>query len=365
MAYSIARVFISAVALALVASCGNSGSGSDSGGGPAVDASKITPGCFEGGTTPELQIGSGFSGADWNDPHVLKVGAQYWMYASSNLGLTPSMPSPVQIYRFTSSDASNWTLDPATPVLTVSSGQWDKGGNETPAVVFFGGVYHMFWTGYPDPWPPSSGTAFDFRIGHAVSSDGIAWTKDASFLLGPSGDAGDFNQYIVAEPGPVVFNNTLYLYFTAVGADVALSNSLQTIGVITSSDGVVWTPPALAFKPDQTVYPRGSNWVGYSTPNAVVIGGMMHVFVDVANDHGNNTWTQEALHHAYSADGLSVWVQDGAPLRGLTDFAWTKREIRSPAAFLDGTTLRLYFAGDDLFSTGAWGIGQMTCSLAP
>jgi hypothetical protein len=69
-----------------------------------VDANKITPACFQGGTTPELQIGSGFSGADWNDPHVLKVGAEYWMYASSNMGFNPP-PTPVQIYRFTSSDA--------------------------------------------------------------------------------------------------------------------------------------------------------------------------------------------------------------------------------------------------------------------
>ncbi len=96
-----------------------------------------------------------------------------------------------------------------------------------------------------------------------------------------------------------------------------------------------------------------------------MIDGKVHVFVDVANDHGNNTWTQEALHHAYSADGLSAWAQDPAPIRRLTDFAWTAREIRSPGAFLDGTTLRLYFAGDDLLNTNAWGIGQMTCSLAP
>ena len=311
---------------------------------------------------PEIKLGDGFAGADWNDPHVLKVGAQYWMYASSNMGFPPAAPSPVQIYRFTSSDAASWTLDPPAPVLTVAPSQWDQGGNETPAVLSFGGKYHMFWTGYPDAWPNLDAT--HFRIGHAVSSDGLAWTKDASFLIGPSGVSGDFAQFIVAEPGPVVFNGKLYLYFTAVGVDSGLAASLQMVGVITSTDGVSWNAPALAFKPDQTVYPRGSNWVGYSTPNAAVIDGKVHVFVDVANDHGNNTWTQEALHHAYSADGLTGWVQDAAPLRRLTDFSWTKREIRSGAAFLDGTTLRLYFAGDDLMGTGAWGIGEITCSLA-
>jgi predicted GH43/DUF377 family glycosyl hydrolase len=361
-AVSLPRTFACAVAaavLALAASCSGGGSGMSS--GPALDASKLTPTCFQGGTAPELQIGSGFPNADWNDPHVLKVGGEYWMYASSNLGLSVPAPNPVQIYRFTSTDAATWTLNPTAPVLTVANGQWDQGGNETPAVVFFGGKYHMFWTGYPDAWPNLN--ALNFRIGHATSTDGIAWTKDANPLLAPSG-AMDFRQYIVGEPGPVVFNNMLYLYFTAVGVDAGLAASLQVVGVMTSTDGAAWSTPALAFKPDQSVYPRASNWVGYSTPNAVVIDGKVHVFVDVANDHGvSNGWTQEALHHASSADGLSGWAQDPAPIRTLTDFAWTEREIRSPAAFLDGTTLRLYFAGDDL--PNAWGIGQITCTLAP
>ncbi|MDH5536530.1 MAG: hypothetical protein OEZ08_13305, partial [Betaproteobacteria bacterium] len=357
----IACAAAAAVALGLVASCGG-GSTADSAAGPAVDASRITPACFQGGTAPDLQLGDGFAGADWNDPHVFKVGGQYWMYASSNLGFPPTPASPVQIYRHTSTDATNWTLDPTTPVLAVTAGQWDEGSNETPAVVFFGGKYHMFWTGYPDAWPALD--ALNFRIGHATSTDGISWTKDASYVLGPSGVPGDFAEYIVGEPGPVVFNDTLYLYFTAVGVDAALGANLQVVGVIRSADGIAWSAPALAFKPDQAVYPRAANWVGYSTPNAVVIAGKVHVFVDVANDHGDNTWTQEALHHAYSTDGLTGWTQDAAPIRRLTDFTWTQREIRSPAALLDGTTLRLYFAGDDLLNTNAWGIGQMTCSLA-
>jgi hypothetical protein len=351
----------SAAAVGLAVACSGGGSTSDTASGPIVDASKITPACFQGGTAPEVKLGDGFAIADWNDPHVLKVGSQYWMYASSNMGFPPAAASPVQIYRFTSSDAVSWALDPAGPVLTVANGQWDQGGNETPAVVFFGGKYHMFWTGYPDAWPNLVAT--NFRIGHATSPDGIAWTKDAAPLLGPSG-ASDFRQALVGEPGPVVFNNTLYLYFTAVGPDNTVTPpSLQVVGVMTF-DGATWSNPVLAFKPDQTVYPRSANWVGYSTPNAVVIAGKVHVFVDVAND-GSGMWIQQALHHAYSSDGLTGWTQDPTPIRGLADFTWTKREIRSPDALLDGTTLRLYFAGDDLGGTNAWGVGQMTCSLAP
>jgi len=354
------RIACTATVLALVASCDSGYSTDDL--IVTIDPGRIGPSCFTGGDTPEIQLGDGFAGADWNDPHVIPTSAQYWLYASSNLGFA-APPSPVQIYRFTSTDAATWTLDPATPVLTVAAGEWDQGGNETPAVVYFGGQYHMFWTGYPDAWPGL--VAANFRIGHATSGDGISWNKDASFLLGPSGVTGDFAQFIVGEPGPVVFNDKLYLYFTAVGYDAGLGAGLQTIGVMTSADGSTWSAPVQAFKPDQAVYPRNANWVGYSTPNAVVIMDQVHLFFDVANDHGDDTWTQEALHHAWSADGITNWTQDPAPLRRLTDFAWTAREIRSPSALYDGMLrLRLYFAGDDLFNTGAWGIGQMTCSLA-
>ena len=79
---------------------------------------------------------------------------------------------------------------------------------------------------------------------------------------------------------------------------------------------------------------------------------------------GSSSWPRERRPAgALSADGLTGWTQDPGPLRRLADFTWTKREIRSVAALLDDTTLRLYFAGDDL--PNAWGIGQITCSLAP
>src|SRR3974390_2994925 len=58
MAYSHAGAL--AVVLALAACGGGSGGGSY---GPTIDASRITPGCFQGGATPELQIGTGFQDA--------------------------------------------------------------------------------------------------------------------------------------------------------------------------------------------------------------------------------------------------------------------------------------------------------------
>jgi len=97
-----------------------------------------------------------------------------------------------------------------------------------------------------------------------------------------------------------------------------------------------------------------------------VINGQVHLFFDVANDHGNNTWQQVQLQHAVSADGLTGWTLDSSPIRSMGNPAWTAAEIRSPDALLDGSTLRLYFAGTEstVYPYGL-DIGMMTCNPAP
>jgi predicted GH43/DUF377 family glycosyl hydrolase len=335
--------------------------------GPALDPSKLVPSCFSGGSSPILHYGatataaSLLAGATWNDPSVLLVDGQFWMYASANKGL---MGPAVEIYRMLSPDGDHWTLDPTVPVLREgSANDWDAGGTETPDVVEFQGNYHLFYTGYHPAWGTES--ASDFRIGHATSPDGVTWTKDPTYVLGPTGNLSDFDGDVVGEPGSVVVDGQLRVYFTAVGLSAMVANqSLQVIGVITSQDGKTWSSPQVAFNPDQTLYPRSAHWVGYSTPNAKVIAGAVHVFHDVANDYGDDMWTQVRLQHAASTDGLSGFVQDTAPIHKNTDFSWTLREIRSPAALLDGTLLHVFFAGDNaLVDATTLGIGHMTCPL--
>jgi hypothetical protein len=53
------------------------------------------------------------------------------------------------------------------------------------------------------------------------------------------------------------------------------------------------------------------------------------------------------------------------PIRSAGDFAWAVDEVRSPDAFLDGTTLRLYAAGHELDGVPPehLAIGMMTCDL--
>lgn len=323
-------------------------------GGSGIDYSRLQPSCFSAAADPILKSGDLMTGSAWNDPHVLKVGSQYFMYLSSGSG------GDIRVYRLVSSDLSSWSLSPSTPVFQKSSSgsAWDSEATETPGVVQFNGTYYLFYTGYSD-----FNNVGTFRIGYATSTDGVTWTRASSSALiaptDPSGAPnGDFHQYLVGEPAPVVFNGKIHLYFTAVGVDMGLGTTLQTLGLVTSSDGAAWSAPQKVLTPDQALYPRASGWVGYSTPHAAVLNSQMHLFFDVVNETGS--WTQVKLHHAVSTDGVSSWTQDSQALLDHSQFTWTSREIRSPAVLLEGTKLYLWYAGDDGTTLG---LGRAVCDL--
>ncbi len=341
--------------MAGVGGAGMAGVGGAAGSG--IDPAAIGASCLSGGTKPIVRIGDQFPGAAWNDPSVMRVGETFVMYASAAAGFS----SPVQIYRLSSDDGLGWTIGPSAPVLPMGKpGEWDEGGVETPSVVQFDGKWHLFYTGY------KTNSAGEFRLGHATSEDGLVWTKDPSYLLGPSDPQASFYQYIVGEPGTVVLGDTLLVYFTAVGADLKLQTTLQVIGRITLAKGAAsWSAPELVLAPDQAIFPRKDGYVGFSTPAAALLGGEVHLFVDLGFQPGMD-YDQIALYHAHSPDGLSGWVFDPTPLRSKADFPWTQREIRAPWPLLSGTSLQLYFAGDNVLAAPAdFGIGRMDCSLAP
>ena len=128
------------------------------------DYSKLTPDCFSPyATTPIIGPGNEFFTVDngnnkristWGDPHVLKVGSQFIMYASSLPNdRADDTVEHIAVYRFTSDNGINWTLSPTAPVLErTGAATWDADGVETPSVVFYQNEYHMFYTSYPSDY---------------------------------------------------------------------------------------------------------------------------------------------------------------------------------------------------------------------
>ncbi len=337
----------------------------------SIDFSKLTAACFviDPGS-PIISSGDFFTDSHWNDPHNLHIGENHVMYASS-----PTDPSinDAGIYRLLSSDGTNWELNPSSPMLTKTASGWSSKAVETPAVIYFNGQYHMFYTAY------NTNISTQYRIGHATSCDGTSWVADSDYLLAPGSTRGgvvtDFDYNIVAEPGPVVFNGKLYLYFTAMGyhndvddIDSTPGSQVESIGVITSTDGSSWTSPQMAFRPDTGIYPRhdgvDNTFLGFSTPHAVVLDGKVVVFYDVINEKGG--WRQVELNYSYSSDGLTSWTHSPTGIYSRTDFTWADEEVRAPSVYLEGTTLHFWFAGHSLIPAPyTLAIGHATCDLTP
>jgi predicted GH43/DUF377 family glycosyl hydrolase len=290
---------------------------------------------------PVIKDGAFFPDAKWGDPSVISVNGTFIMYASAGKGISSG---DIDIYRFQSSDGISWEMTPNHAVLenaTEASAQ-DRKAVETPSVVVLNGIYHMFYTAYPKDFRDFKA----YKIMHATSADGITWTKDPAIILSPTNPNSntpnmDFNQWISAEPGAVVFNNQIYLYFAASGANQITQSDLFTIGLTTSSDGKTWSKPQMVLMPDQSIYPR-AKYQGYSTPGATVRNGKVELFFDVIEA---NPFHQFAIRRAVSSDGKTNWALDPSPLLTTKDYAWASGDVVSPAPLYVNDKLYMWFSG--------------------
>lgn len=345
----------------------------------APDYSKLKSDCFSPyATTPLIGPGNAFFTVDngnnkrastWGDPHVLKVNGQFIMYASSlpNDRANDTIEH-IAVYRLTSDNGINWTLNPTAPVFERPGGAtWDADGTETPSVVFYKNEYHMFYTSYPSDYS----AATTYRVGHAKSADGITWTRETPTtpLIAPTDPGGapdlTFNQYVTAEPGAVVFNDKIYLYYAATGSNTEANSTAEVIGLMTY-DGTTWSAQQEVMRPSQAVYPRLTSpyYKGFSTPAATVINNQVHLFVTavIQKDDQGVAYKHTKIHHAYSANGEDNWVQDTSAITDLADLSWHSYDIISPTALLDGKKVYLWHGGNNGSLSGL-GIGLMTCDL--
>jgi hypothetical protein len=335
------------------------------------DYTNLEPDCFAPYSTTPI-IGpqdTFFPGSTWGDPTVLKVGDEFIMYASSSIYTDSEDPSSswdqnIKIYRLTSPDGMDWSLNPTTAVFERSASGWDEKSTETPSVVYYQGKYHLFYTGYPAIF----NDALAYRIGHASSDDGITWTRETpedTALLGPSDPLNDtpqftFDQWIVAEPGAVVFNDKIYLYFAATGTNSEVNSTAEVVGLsIYDGENDTWSAQKEVMRADQTVYPRTDNIKGFSTPSATIIDGKVHLFVTVVTDDPYNHYK---VHHAYSVDGETDWVQDSTHIIEKTDLAWHEDDLIGPTALYDNKKVYLWYGGNQ-GTLDSLGIGLSICNL--
>ena len=275
----------------------------------------------------------------WADPTVIKVGDEYFLYASAMHGGI-STPEAINIYRFSSPDGYSWIMDPVAPVLEHVNGTYYEGGIETPNVVFFNGMYHMYNTVYLSNVPAL------FKISHATSPDGIAWTLDTSPILTPD-PAVDWMSEVIAEPGAVVKNDTLYLFYTAISDTGGVS-----IGLVRSLDGSAFFDTTQVVIIPNDIYPIDNGYLGLSTPDATLVGDTIYLFTDLVRTDTHTYWNQVGLQQFKSYGDINKWYYDTTHIHMASDFSWTDgnylSQLLGVTPLMDGNRLRLWYWGYDL-----------------
>ncbi|MFK8037306.1 MAG: hypothetical protein AB8B74_03365 [Crocinitomicaceae bacterium] len=279
----------------------------------------------------------------WADPTVLKVNNEYVMYASAMHGGI-STPQPISIYRFTSTDGYSWAMNPSTPVFEPVPGTYYEGGLETPNVVFFNGEYHMYNSVYLQNIPSL------FKISHATSPDGISWTIDNAPTLFPDPSTSWMSE-IVAEPGALVKDDTLYLFYTGISNSGAVS-----IGLVRSLNGSTFIDTTQVVTIPTNIYPANEGYIGLSTPDATLVGDTIYLFTDLVRIDTHTPWNQVGLHQFKSFGDINTWYHDTAAIHMSDDFTWTDgnylSQLLGATPVMDGNRLRIWYWGYDLAEIG-------------
>ena len=278
----------------------------------------------------------------WNDPCILQLNdSSYVMYLTTSVE-QPFNP-PVLPFRAVSSDGLSWNLSPNTQLLNATGTPFVS--IETPSVVHYKGIWHMYYTGI-------YGDNSSMAIGHATSTDGIIWEHDSTKnpVISPTGKIFSWRSYLVAEPGAIIINDKIYVYFSAMSSRFRREGNYppqkQVIGLAISNDGTYFSNYQVVLEQTE-LYSPSNGFVGYSTPSAVLYDNIIHLFHDVAyyNETANPSWRQVILTHAFSYDGI-IFYQEPYSIGNCNSCAWTSTEIRSPSVIMIGDTPRMYFAGD-------------------
>lgn len=249
---------------------------------------------------------------------------QMWYSARNSVGTW-------QIGYAYSSDGINWTREP-NPVLTASL-SWEGTTVAASNVIYKDGIYHMYY---------HAGPVVPLYIGHAVSSDGINWTKDPDPILQRGGFA-DFDRNMIAAPTVIRVANKLRMYYAGHdGANwrIGVAEELLPVPYFSQSDPL-WAYDIYDNAPD---WAENKNYVDMSSYGcAVTSTAMVLKYFNVQKTPGNPL---TGLPPKDLTPGtLNEWlkdVSDGNFRNGVTNFA-SIAVMTTKAHELDPTSPKLEY----------------------
>lgn len=289
---------------------------------------------------------SGLPGEDtrWKqDPAVVYEEGVYKMWFSATAAGENS-----RIYYATSTDDGvSWTVS-ADPALGLGvTGSWDGKDVMSPTVVKVDGVYHMYYAG-------CSKLSGVYVLGHALSEDGINWTRDPANPILIYGDEGECDYYGLSNPTVLYEDGMFKLWYQAEGISSQDYLRLQ-LAYATSPDGTDFTKhpgnPLLAV--DDTT--------GVASPCVVFAEGRYWVFFAEYPDGFPHQVGPISV--ASSSDGVDWAISERNVLEGGYAGDFDENGVHSPSLIsADGTWMMWYSGMRYDYSTqkSYYGIGLAT-----
>lgn len=216
-----------------------------------------------------------------------------WMYYTGHMELPqPDVPFLDAIGLARSDDGIVWTRHADQPVFQATA-DWERvccdadcdcawGGVLEPSVLFdeSSGQYHLWYVGFGE-----RDSIATYRIGHAVSSDGLDWQRDPDPVLDlgePEGWDGYWTSHVDVVSDPC---SGFHLFYQGGGAwsesiceaDPAGCTGFTpgAIGYAFSPDGIFWQKAG-----NPLLEPEPGRWDGFFVggPDALFVDGVLHLF---------------------------------------------------------------------------------------
>lgn len=243
-----------------------------------------------------------------------------------------------------SSDGSTWVKrTPLAPVLDVGEpGTWDSRWCDTPAPLFDGTEYYLYYYG-------DSQSVVHSALGAATSSDGISWTRYAGNPILERGELLEWDGFWIESPAVLYdsLSGVYSMWYTGVGWGPGKpGDTWIRIGYAYSDDGLIWQKDTLHNPVLETGDPGewDDGWV--AVPGVRRHNGLYEMWYCGASCTDwmvDSTLDTGRVGYATSLDGITWTKYSGNPVLSTFDLPVDSGGPWAPDVILDGSGYHMWY----------------------